>query len=65
MIENKDRNVLMRCVYCGYQEYLPEKDLLLLREIYHLKPSDEDTVLCQFCLHDMYRSDSDSDRFNK
>ena len=63
MTENTDKNVLMRCVYCGYQEYLPENDLLLLREIYHLKPSDEDTVLCQFCLHDMYRTDSD--RFNK
>ena len=45
MTENTDNTVLMKCEKCGYQEYVPEKELLMLREIYHMKPEDEDTVL--------------------
>jgi len=63
MTETTDNSVLMKCINYGHQEYLPEKDLLLLREVYNLKPEYEDTVLCRFCLHDMYRIDSD--RFRK
>ena len=58
MTEHTDKNVLMKCVKCGYQEYLPEEDLRTLRELYNMKPEDEDTVLCPFCLNNMYRVDS-------
>ncbi len=58
MTDNTDKSVLMKCIKCEYQEYLPEKDLLTLRKMYNLKDTDEDTVLCPFCLSDMYRIDS-------
>ena len=58
MTETTEKSVLMKCVKCGYQEYLPEEDLRTLRDLYDMKPEDEDTVLCPFCLHDMYRVDS-------
>ena len=58
MTENTDKTVLMKCAKCGYQEYLPEEDLRTLRNMYKMKPEDEDTVLCPFCLNDMYRTDS-------
>ena len=46
----------MKCATCGYQEYMSESDLALLR---HLPPaSKEDKAMCPFCLNDMYRADS-------
>ena len=56
MTETTGNTVLMKCEYCGYEEYLPLSDLLLLRELQPFDP--EDHVLCPFCLHDMYRKDS-------
>ena len=58
MTETTEKSVLMKCVKCGYQESLPAEDLRTLRQLYNMKPEDEDTVLCPFCLHDMYRIDS-------
>ncbi len=62
MTDNTDKTVLMKCTKCGYEEDVPMKDILKLREIYNLDDSD-DHVLCPFCLHDMYPIDSD--RFKK
>ncbi len=56
MTDNTDKNVLMKCENCGYEELVPLSDLEILRE---LPPfSDEDHLLCPLCLHDMYRKDS-------
>jgi len=51
----------MKCVNCGYEELVPLSDLELLRDLPPI--SDEDHLLCPFCLHDMYRKDSP--RFKK
>lgn len=51
MTETTGNTVLMKCEYCGYEEYLPLNDLELLRELFPCDP--EDHVLCPFCLHDM------------
>lgn len=59
MTEPTDKAVLMKCIKCGYTENVPLKDLLQLREIYDLKGPEEDSVLCPFCLHDMYPVDSE------
>jgi hypothetical protein len=50
---------LMKCIKCGYTENVPLEDLLTLRQLYHLKTDEDDSVLCPFCLHDMYRIDSE------
>ena len=61
MIDNTDKNVLMRCPICAYLEEVPQETLTMLR---NLPPeSDEDKILCPYCLNDMYRADSD--RFKK
>ena len=61
MTDNTDNNVLMKCVNCGYEELVPLSDLELLRDLPPI--SNEDHLLCPFCLHDMYRKDSP--RFKK
>ena len=56
MTENIDKNVLMKCEKCGYEEKVPLSDILLLREL--SAPFEEDHLLCPFCLNDMFRKDS-------
>ncbi|MBE6109779.1 MAG: hypothetical protein E7194_05105 [Erysipelotrichaceae bacterium] len=60
MTEPTEKTVLMKCIKCGYTEEVPLSDLLQLRRIFHLNGPEEDTVLCPFCLHDMYRVNKDS-----
>ncbi len=59
MTEHTDKTVLMKCIKCGYTEDVPLSDLLTLRELYDLKGPEDDSVLCPFCLHDMYPVSSD------
>ena len=51
----------MKCENCGYEELVPLSELEELRALPPI--SDEDHILCPFCLHDMYRKDSS--HFNK
>ena len=61
MTDITDKNVLMKCENCGYEELVPLSELEELRALPPI--SDEDHILCPFCLHDMYRKDSS--HFNK
>ena len=58
-----DRTYRQNCIdemyQCGYTEDVPLSDLLTLRELYDLKGPEDDSVLCPFCLHDMYPVSSD------
>ena len=57
MTDNIEKNVLMKCEHCGYEEFVPLSDLEMLRLF--SEPDDiEDHLLCPFCIHDMYRKDS-------
>lgn len=46
----------MKCEVCGYEEYVEEAELALLR---HLPPATkEDKMVCPVCLNQMYRASS-------
>ena len=39
--------------------FVPEKELMMLRGLYPVKPKDEDTVFCPFSFYDADRIDSE------
>lgn len=64
MTDTTEQFVLMKCKKCGYAENVPIHDILILRQL--STPDDtEDHLLCLFCLHDMYRIDSNIIRSHK
>ena len=58
MTENTEKNVLMKCEKCGYEEEVPQEDLDLHRYLDDDPEHYEDHLLCPFCLSNMYRKDS-------
>ncbi len=64
MTDTTEQFVLMKCKKCGYAENVPIHDILILRQL--STPDDtKDHLLCLFCLHDMYRIDSNIIRSHK
>ena len=59
MTETTDSRVLMICEKCKYEEMETEANLAILRRLPPVHESlEDDTMLCPFCLGNMYRKDS-------
>lgn len=59
MAENNDNRVLMICENCKYEEFETEENLAFLRKLPPVHESaEDDTMLCPFCLGNMYRKNS-------
>ena len=59
MTENTDGRVLMVCEICKHEEFETEENLAFLRKLPPaLESAEDDTMLCPFCLGNMYRKNS-------